>query len=60
MLTTVLTSISSVINCMLAAASTITSFWVVGVAVAFLIIGFAIGFIRKFAGGLLNYTKERG
>jgi hypothetical protein len=44
---------------MLAAASTITSFWVVGVAVAFLIIGYAIGFIRKFAGGKKK-TKKRG
>lgn len=59
MLTTVLSSITSVINCMLAAASTITSFWVVGVAVAFLIIGYAIGFIRKFAGGRKK-TKRRG
>lgn len=59
MLTTVLSSISDVINCMLAAASTITSYWVVGVAVAFLIIGFAIGFIRKFAGGRKKTKRGR-
>lgn len=59
MLTTILSSITSVINCMLAAASSITQFWVVGVAVAFLLIGFAIGFIRKFAGGKKK-SKKRG
>lgn len=59
MLTTVLSSITSVINCMLAAASTITSYWVVAVAVAFLIIGFAIGFIRKFSGGRKKTRRGR-
>ena len=59
MLTTVLSSITDVINCMLAAASTITGFWVVGVAVAFLIIGFAIGFIRKFSGGRKKAKRGR-
>lgn len=59
MLTTILSSISDVINCMLAAASSITQFWVVGVAVAFLIIGFAIGFIRKFAGGRKKTKRGR-
>lgn len=59
MLTTVLTSITSVVDCLLAAASTITSFWVVGVAVAFLIIGYAIGFIRKFAGGKKKTRRGR-
>lgn len=59
MLTTVLTSITGVVNCLLAAASTITSYWVVGVAVAFLIIGYAIGFIRKFAGGRKKTRRGR-
>lgn len=59
MLTTVLSSVSSVITCMLAAASEIVSFWVVSVAVAFLIIGFAIGFIRKFAGGRKKTKRGR-
>lgn len=59
MLTTVLSSITSVINCMLAAASAITSYWIVGVAVAFLIIGYAISFIFRFAGGKKK-TKKKG
>lgn len=59
MITTVLSSVSTVINAMLAAASQVVTFWPVAVAVAFLIIGFAVGFIRKFAGGKKKTKRGR-
>lgn len=59
MLTSVISMISSLVGCLVSAAVDIVALWPVAVMVAFLIIGFAIGWIRRLAGGKKGGKKGK-
>lgn len=51
MLSTVITALGTLVGSFIGAAGNVVMFWPVAVMLAFLIIGFAIGWIKKLAGG---------
>ena len=60
MLSTVLGNLSDLANAIVGAMGTVVGLWPVAIMLAFLLIGVAISFITKLAGGRKGKRRKRG
>ena len=60
MLSTVLGNLSDLANAIVGAMGTVVGLWPVAIMLAFLLVGVAIGFIKKLSGGRKGKKKRIG